>query len=85
MVIYEYEEIPFSWKILNLMIICVSFARLAGSLTVRAWEKEFVYGLAIFLVTVRFMEIIDIPLPLFRLFIVLAAATGLISCWKWAR
>ena len=85
MVIYEYEEIPFSWKILNLMIICVSFARLAGSLTVRAWEKEFVYGLAIFLVAVRFMEITGFPLPLFRLFIVLAAATGLISCWKWAR
>ncbi|MHC5091181.1 MAG: mechanosensitive ion channel family protein [Planctomycetota bacterium] len=85
MVIYEYEEFPFIWKFVNLMILGISFARLAGSMVTRTLERGFIYGLAIFLVTVRFMEIIDLPLPLFRLFIALAAAGGLIGCWKWAQ
>ena len=85
MVIYEYEEFPFIWKFLNLLILGISFARLAGSMVTRTLERGFIYGLAIFLVIVRFMEIIDLPLPLFRLFIASAAAAGLIGCWKWAR
>ena len=83
MLIYEYEEFPFLWKFFNLIIVGISFARLAGNLAEVPWKKGFVYGLTIFLVTIRFMEVFDFPLPLFRIFIVLAGAVGLICCWKW--
>ena len=85
MLLYEYEGFPFIWKFANAVVVCIAFARLIGRIIQISWQRWFVYGLLTFLLTVRFMEILDFPLPLFRLFIVLAGTAGWFCCWGWAR
>jgi potassium efflux system protein len=84
MLIYEYKEFPLIWKLVNAVIIAISFARLVGSLTQISWQRYFVYGLTALLITNGLLQFLNFPIPLFRLFIVLAGAIGLICCWKWS-
>ena len=84
MMLYEFEGFPLTWKLINAIVVGVSFARVIGCLAQNLWRKHLVYGLTTFLLITGFMEILDFPLPLFRLFIMLASVIGLVCCWKWA-
>jgi len=82
--IYEYEGAPGTWKLANIIVGGISFARLTESWLEKSWKKQFVYGLIIFLVTTRIIETISFPLPLFRLYTFLAALVGLFFRLRWA-
>ena len=85
MLVYEYISFPLAWKIVNALVLSVSFARLTSSLSHISWHRLFVYGLSIFLITNIVLEYLNCPIPLFRIFIVSAGLIGSICSWLWSR
>ncbi|MFC1825264.1 mechanosensitive ion channel family protein [Thermodesulfobacteriota bacterium] len=84
--IYEYAGAPATWKVIAGTIVGgISFARLSGGLTDVSWKRQFVYGLMILLIVTRLMDVVGLPLPLFRIYILLTALAGLLFCLRWAR
>jgi len=81
---YEYRGFQDIWGLVITMAAGVSFARLIGALKVASWKKHFVYGLVFILVFTRLLQAITLPLPLFRIYTVLAALVSLVFCWRWA-
>ncbi len=81
---YEYGGIPDSWRLLNSMVGGISFARLLGVLLETSWKRQFVYGIMIFVIFMRLMYAINLPLPLFRIYTIIAALVGLMFFLKWA-
>ena len=79
-----YEGAPVIWILAITVVAGTSFARIIGSLIEASWKRHFVYGLVTFLVTVRLLDAIGLPLPLFRLYMLLAALAGLSLCICWA-
>ena len=85
MLIFEYEKAPAMYRLANAIVGWVSFARLSGNLLESSWKKQFVYGLVTILILNRIMDLLRFPLPLSRLYTVLAAMIGLVFCLWWAR
>jgi small-conductance mechanosensitive channel len=81
---YEYRGFQDSWGFVLMIIAGVSFARLIGALNPAPWKRQFVYGLFIVYVVTRVLQMIMLPLPLLRVYTVLAALVGLLYCWRWA-
>jgi small-conductance mechanosensitive channel len=79
-----YEGAPVIWILAITVVVGTSFARIIGSLIEASWKRHFVYGLVTFLVMVRLLDAINLPLPLFRLYMLLAALAGLSLCICWA-
>ena len=84
MLIYEYEGAPAIWKLVNMIVGGISFARLLGGLIETSWKRQFVYGLMIVYIATRLMDVLSFPLPLFRLYTLVAALVGLLFCLRWA-
>jgi len=82
---YEYRGYQDTWGLFITMFAGVAFARLISALKVASWKKKFVYGLTIVLVVTRLMQVVMLPLPLFRMYTLLIALVGLFFCWRWAR
>jgi small-conductance mechanosensitive channel len=61
----------------------LSFARLSGGLIEASWKRQFVYGLIFVLIITELLNVLDLPLPLFRLYTVLAALAALLVCIRW--
>ncbi len=85
MLLQEYEGAPSLWKLMTMIIFVLSFARLAGALVDVSWKRASVYGLMTVLALFRLMEVFALPLPIFRLYMVLAALAGLLLCMRWGR
>ncbi len=81
---FFYEGSPATWFLALPVVIAISFTRLIAGLIEESWKRHFVYGLVIFLLTTRVLQIIALPLPLFRLYICLGALVGLVFCLRWA-
>ena len=81
---FEYQGIPVTWELVNLIVVAVSFGRLIGGLDEASWKRQFVYGLIIVLIVTRLMYVISLPLPLFRIYTVLTALVGFLLCLRWA-
>jgi small-conductance mechanosensitive channel len=62
----------------------VSFSRIVGALNPKSWKMKFVYGLVIVLLVTQLLQVIALPIPLFRLYMVITALVGLVFCWRWA-
>lgn len=84
-VIYEYHGTPSVWKLTIMIIGGISFARLFSGLIETCWKKRFVYGLVIVFLATRLMIMISLPIPLLRLYTVLAALFGMFFCLWWTR
>ncbi len=82
--IYEYQGAPAIWKLANVIVVGVFFARLSGVIVESSWKRRFVYVVIIFFIASKLMDVLNFPLPLFRLYIFLAALLGLIFCLRWA-
>jgi small-conductance mechanosensitive channel len=82
---YENRGFQDTWGLFITMFAGVAFARLISALKVASWKMQFVYGLIIVLVVTRLLQMVMLPLPLFRMFTVLTALVGLVFCWRWAR
>lgn len=79
-----YEGTPPTWRLAVTIVIGISFAGLLGDLLEAAWKKQLVYVFVLFLITSRLLNAVDLPLPLFRLYILLAAMGSLFLCMWWA-
>jgi small-conductance mechanosensitive channel len=82
--IFFYEGTPATWILIFSIVMGVSFVRLLRGLIETSWKMHLVYGLVLFLITTRFLNVVGLPLPLFRLYILLAAVVGLFFCYWWA-
>ena len=85
MLFYEYEGVSVTWKLILIIVSGISFARLVGDSNEPSERSQFVYGLIIVLIVTRLFEWISLPLPLFRIYMVLTALVGLLFCLRWAR
>jgi len=84
MTLYEYEGVSAMWRLILLTISGISFARLVGGMYEASEKRQFVYGLIIVLIVTRLLEWVNLPLPLFRLYMVLTSLLGLLFCLRWA-
>ena len=84
MVFYEYRELQDTWTLVLSIVGGISFARLVGALYPGSWRTQLVYGLSIVNIVTRLLYVIMLPLPLIRLYTVLAALAGLLFCLRWA-
>ncbi|BBO78542.1 hypothetical protein DSCW_59590 [Desulfosarcina widdelii] len=62
----------------------VSFSRIIGALNQAPWRMKFVYGLTIVLLVTQLLQVIKLPMPLFRLYTALTALVGIVISWRWA-
>lgn len=84
MLFYEYREFQDTWALSLTIVGGISFARLIGALYPASWRSQLVYGLNIVYIVTRLLHVILLPLPLIRLYTVLAALAGLVFCLRWA-
>ena len=82
-----YEGNPATWYFPLIAVLATSSARLIGGVIEVSWKRHFVYGLAIFLLVGRFLQLVALPLPLLRIYMCLVALVGLVFClwWSWIR
>jgi potassium efflux system protein len=73
---------PPAWALMIGVIIAVSGAALLGGIENRQWEGQLFYGLAVFVVLTMLFRLITLPMPLFRIFVSVAA---LIAAVFWFR
>ena len=81
---YEYLGAPATWRLVLKIICGISFARLSGEFTGVSWKRQFVYGLVILYLIGSFVNMANLPLPLYRIYTLLAALLGLVFCLQWA-
>ena len=81
MLFYEYRGPQEIWGLYLSIIGGISFARLNSALNPASWKRQFAYGIIIVVIVTRLTQLIMLPLPLMRLFTVLAALAGLLFCW----
>jgi small-conductance mechanosensitive channel len=81
---YEYRGVHDTWTFGLAFIGGISFARLVGALYPASWKSRLVYGLIIVYIVTILLHVI-MPVPLMRLYTVLAAVAGLIFCLRFAR
>jgi potassium efflux system protein len=73
---------PPAWALMIGVIIAVSGAALLGGIENRQWEGQLFCGLAVFVVLTMLFRLITLPMPLFRIFVSVAA---LIAAVFWLR
>ncbi|MGB5486294.1 MAG: hypothetical protein WBN06_02780, partial [Lysobacterales bacterium] len=81
---YYFGGVPAIWELAINTVAGLSFARLSGGLVEASWKRKFVYGLMFALIITGLLNVLDFPLPLFRLYTVLAALAVLLLCLRWA-
>ena len=81
-VFYRWQ--PQVWQLLQLTILCFSFARLIGVIIKKSWKRRFVYALLILIITFQMLDVLFLPLSFFRFYTLLTALTILIVCGWWA-
>ena len=84
MLFYEYRGFQDTWGLGLTIVGGISFARLIGALYPASWRSRLVYGVNIVYIVTRLLYVIMLPLPLIRLYTVLAALVGLLFCLRWA-
>ena len=79
-----YESLPDTFTFIFRFIAGLAFARLLGALLEHDWQQRFVYGLAVLWLTTTLVSTLNFPLPLSRLYILVAAFISALCCWRWA-
>jgi small-conductance mechanosensitive channel len=70
--------VPMALRLVTLTLICLSTARLVGGLIQEARNRRLIYLLAVILIMTEVLRILDLPLPLFRLYIFFVALAGVL-------
>jgi len=78
------EGVPRTWALAFAIVVGISFARLMGELIRASWERQLVYGFVLIFIISRLFNAVHVPLPLFRLYIFLAALGGIFQFIWWA-
>lgn len=79
-----YKGAPPIWAFAVTTVAGISFARLVEDLVETSWKKQLVYGFVIIFIISRLFNAVHVPLPLFRLYIFLAALGGILQFIWWA-
>ena len=66
------------------VLVGIAFLRLLEGLVEGGWRRQLVYGLAILVIITSLCYVLGLPLPLFRLYILVAVLVGLLCCLRWA-
>jgi len=82
--LYESSGVLETWQLLLTIVGGIAFARLLGVLIKTSWKRHFAYGAIIYLNVTKLMDVINLPIPLFRIYIVLTSLVGLFFCLRWA-
>ena len=82
--IYAYYGFSEAWNLAITVVCGITLARLIKPLHEAAWKNQFVYGLVTVLIIAKFLYVISLPVPLTRIFTLLAALAGVLFCLKWA-
>ena len=78
-----YKTPPSTWRLTLDLILIVALARILGGFFAKVWRKRVVYALAAFLIVTWVFEALNLPLPLFRLYVFLTALAGMFLClWR---
>jgi potassium efflux system protein len=85
LLLYDFWGMPYIWGLLCLLVGGTAFARLAGVLTESRWKTHLVYGLLITFIVARLFYVVNLPLPLIRLYTFLVALVGFFFFSWWAR
>jgi potassium efflux system protein len=72
------------WRLAIATAAGVTFARIIAALNPASWKMKLVYGLVTVLLVTQLLQVMTLPIPLFRLYTVLTALVGLVFCWRWA-
>jgi small-conductance mechanosensitive channel len=83
--IHAYEGAPAILKLVDNIVLGISFTRLSGGLIEVSWKKRIVYGVVIILIVTKLLDLLSFPRPLFRLYIILAALACFFFSLQWAR
>jgi small-conductance mechanosensitive channel len=81
--LYQYEVVPELVKLANMVVVGICFIRISGILVLTAWRKHFVYGLTIIFMMTQFLDQINVPVPLSRLYTVITSAVAFLFCLRW--
>lgn len=81
---YAYQGAPAIWVLAITTLAGASFARITGGLLEATWQRQYVYGLVIVFVVNSFLNVISFPLPLLRLYVVVAALSCSLLSLRWA-
>jgi small-conductance mechanosensitive channel len=79
-----YEPPPTTVIFVLAVLIGSAFSRLLGVLVERGWRKQFGYGLIALIVTTHAFYALGVSLPLFRLYVLMAALVSCVCCLWWA-
>ncbi len=80
--IWALKATPPVWGLIFAIIIVVSGAALLGGIEGRQWEGRLFYGLAVFVCITLLFRLITLPMPLFRIFVSVAALTAAIFWFR---
>jgi potassium efflux system protein len=81
---YKYRGVPATWGLAITILGGVTFALLVKGLLESSWKRHFVYGLLTVLIITTLMLTVNLPLPLFRLYVFLTSIVSVIFCLRWA-
>lgn len=66
------------------VLVGTAFVRLMDGLVETGWKRQVVYGATVAVLTTRLFYVVGLPLPLFRLYIVMVACILVALCLWWA-
>lgn len=82
MIVYGYSGAPAILKLINIAISAIAFLRLSLVFLDASWKKRLVAASIVLLVLTSFLEILGRPLPLLRIYTVLASLFGTGICLR---
>jgi small-conductance mechanosensitive channel len=78
-----YKTVSPTWRLILNITLIIALTRLFGGFLVKSWSRKAVYVLAGFLIVTMVLQTVNLPLPLFRLYVFLTAFAGMILCmWR---
>ncbi len=78
--LYDLVGVIDMWRLVLTIASLTSLSRLVGAVSKSPENTQFVYGLVIALIVTKLLELVSLPLPLFRLLLILATLVGVFLC-----
>lgn len=78
-----YGIIP-TWELILAIIWGGSFVLIVQDFINMPWKRHFIYGLYVLIILFGLFDVITLPIPIFRLYVVFISLIALIFCLRWA-
>lgn len=80
----QYSLVPTPLRLLYTLAGGVSFIRLLGCLLEMPWKRQAAYGVMTIYIVSNLIRLVNLPLPLYRLYTLLVSLLALYFLWHWA-